>query len=224
LATHELEPRHIEELSQSRIDFVTAGLAGMRSISHAIAYDCGIRGEGNLDGLLIPYWEPAERRFSPRFVRVKPDAVVAGRKYLQPIGERPRLYFIPGTSPTELDNTQLAMFVTEGEKKALALERARLELGIGAVVVGIGGVWSWRTSPKELQPDGSLGKGKSRPIPDLDLVRWGGRKVFLIFDSDAVANWRVATAETALARELASRGANVFIVRLPGGSVWPKSA
>jgi hypothetical protein len=187
-------------------------------------YDRGIRGDGDLAGLLIPYWDPSAARFSNRFVRVKLDTAVAGRKYLQPVGERPRLYFIPGTSKGELEDAQRQIFVTEGEKKTLALDRARLEVGIAAVVVGIGGVWSWRTSPKELQPDGTMGKGKSRAIADLDLVRWSGRRVYLFFDSDAVTNWRVATAETALARELTSRGANVCIVRRAGGSAWPKSA
>jgi hypothetical protein len=196
----------------------------MHSVSHALAHDHGIRGDGDLGGLLIPYWEPTVRRFSVRFIRVKPDALTTGRKYLQPVGERPRLYFIPGTTVSELENTQLDLLVTEGEKKALALDRARLELGTAAVVLAIGGVWSWRTSPKKLQPDGHLGKGKSRPITDLDLIRWNGRKVYLMFDSDAVTNWKVTTAETALARELTSRGANVFIVRLPGGSTWQKSA
>jgi len=222
--TRTLRPAHVQNLAQSRVDLFTAGLAGLRSVRHAAAYDAGIRGAGSLDGLLIPYWNPGEGHFSPRFVRVKPDIAVAGRKYLQSIGERARLYFIPGTSPVELANTEIAVFITEGEKKALALERARLELGIGAVVIGIGGVWSWRTSPKELQPDGSLGKGKSRAIADFGLVQWGSRTVYLIFDSDVVTNWKVAAAEAALARELTSRGANVFIVRLPGGTPWLKSA
>jgi hypothetical protein len=217
-ATHHLVPAHVHDLERSRVDIVTAGLAGLRSAEHADIYDWGIRGEGELAGLLVPYWEPATHNFSDRFVRVKPNASIAGRKYLQPVGERPRLYFIPGTTVSEIENTQFDILLTEGEKKALALERARLEQGISGVVVGIGGVWSWRTSPKELQPDGRVGKGKSRAIDDLDLIRWDGRRVYLIFDSDTVTNWKVATAETALARELTSRGANVLIVRLPGGS------
>jgi hypothetical protein len=216
--------QHAEALSHSRVDVVTAGLAGVRSVPHAGAYDYGIRGDGDLAGLLIPYWEPVRQRFSNRFVRVKPDMSVAGRKYLQPVGELPRLYFIPGVTVSDLENTQIDIFLTEGEKKALALERARLEMGISAVVVGIGGVWSWRSSPKELQPDGRLGKGKSRPIADLDLIQWTGRTVYLVFDSDAITNLKVSAAETALARELNSRGAHVHIVRLPGGSSWSKSA
>jgi hypothetical protein len=217
-------PSHAHELQASRIDAVTAGLACVHSAQHDEAYDTGIRGEGDLRGLLFPYWDPAEQRFSRRFVRVKPDTSIAGRKYLQPVGERPRPYFMPGVSMLQLEDASLMLLVTEGEKKALALERTRLELGINAVVIGLGGVWGWRESPKELQPDGTLGKGKSRAIPDFDLVRWAGRTVYLIFDSDAVTNWKVAAAETALAKVLASRGARVFIVRLPGGDLCRKLA
>jgi hypothetical protein len=85
-------------------------------------------------------------------------------------------------------------------------------------------VWSWRCSPKELQPDGKLGKGKSQPIEDLDRIAWQGRRVYLVFDSDVAFNWKVQAAETALAKEIAKRGAHVYIVRLSGDYIWPKSA
>lgn len=220
--TRTLSPAHIEELAACGIDVTTACLAGIQSVGHDFAYGFGIRGDGNLDGLFYRYWEPAHGRFSKRFGRLKPNASVVGRKYLQPVGEPPRLYFVPGTALLDLHRTEIAVFITEGEKKSLALERARLERAIDALVIGIGGVWSWRTSPRELQPDGTLGKGKSRAIPDINLIRWCGRRVYLFFDTDVVTNWKVAAAETALAQELTSRGARVFIVRLPGASPWPK--
>ncbi len=218
VTTWTLEPKHIEELSKSRIDVATAALAGIRSVRHQDAYDFGIRGDGDLGGLLFPYWDVAEQRFSKRLVRVKPDLALARRKYLQPVGERPRLYFPAGTSVAELADLRCPIFIVEGEKKALSLARALKELGITAIAIGIGGVFSWRSSCRERLPNGTLGKGKSRPIPDLDLVRWTGRDVFLIFDSDVTTNWKVTSAETALALELRARGGSVNMIRLPGAS------
>ncbi len=222
VATRKLTDAHVEALARSRIDVRTAGLGGVESADHFTAYDFGVRAQGGLSGLLFRYWDPIQQRFSKRFVRVKPDAPSPAAKYLQPVGERPRLYFVAGTTASELGADTVPVFITEGEKKALALDRARLELGMDALVVGVGGVWSWRSSPKELQPDGRLGKGKSQPIEDLDWIRWPARDVFLIFDSDVSTNWKVQAAETALASELHRRGARVRISRIPGGASWRK--
>ena len=217
--TRRIQPAHLQELEASTIDFNAAALSGVYTLSHEQAYEGGIRGQGGLGGLCYRYWEPDHQRFSMRFFRVKPDAMVEGRKYLQPVGERPRLYFVAGTSVEDLADATAPVFIPEGEKKTLALHFALLAAGIRGVVVGIGGVWGWRYSPREPHPNGKLEKGRSRPIPDLDLVQWESRRVYLVFDSDIHQNWKVATAETALARALASRGAEVFIIRLPKNSM-----
>jgi hypothetical protein len=211
-----LHSEHTSELLQSSIDLVTAGLAGVFSVDHEQAYDMGLRnGTSDLEGLCFRYWEPQRQGFSPRFVRVKPDVRTEARKYLQPVGEKPRFYFVVGTSAQDLADITMPVFLTEGEKKALSLDRASRESGIRALIIGLGGVWSWRHSPREQQPDGSLGKGRSRAIVDFNLITWIGRKVYIFFDSDVVANWRVQAAETALAKELAQRHAEVYIVRIP---------
>ena len=214
IESRELRPQHAADLAASAIDFVTAALAGVCSIDHEAAYRLGLRnGDSSLSGMCFHYWEPQSQRFSERFVRIKPDVQVEGRRYLQPVGERPRLYFVSGTSLSDLADISKAILLTEGEKKTLALERAAKIKDIAAVPIGIGGVWAWRFSSKELQPDGKMGKGKSRAIEDFDLIAWVGRKVYLFFDSDVRTNWKVAVAETALARELSLRRAEVYIVR-----------
>ncbi len=109
----------------------------------------------------------------------------------------------------------MPVFLTEGEKKTVALDKAARAVEMRALVIGIGGVWSWRFSPKELQPDGTLGKGRSRPIEDLSWIPWEGRKTYLFFDSDVLTNWKVEAAERTLAAELSERGAEVYIVRYP---------
>jgi Domain of unknown function (DUF3854) len=95
--------------------------------------------------------------------------------------------------------------VTEGPLKAL---KATQE---GFPCVALNGIWGWRTK----DPDNL--DGPTIPIPDLDLIKWNGRDVVLVFDADlkpkTVEN--VRRAERALAQELADRGARVSIVRLP---------
>lgn len=211
-----LLPEHADELRRSGIDPLAATAARISSVTHAEAVDFGIRGEADAGGVCFRYWRPDEQGFSSRFVRLKPDRKASSRKYLQPVGERPILYFVPGTKIEELQDATRPVLITEGEKKTLALDAAARVIGLDPVTIGLGGCWSWRWSTKELQPDGALGKGPSRPIADLDLIAWPGRAVVLVFDSDVIDNEKVLAAETALARELHLRGAKVRIARIPG--------
>jgi len=57
----------------------------------------------------------------------------------------------------------------------------------------------------------------SDPIPDLDLIQWRGRTVYLCFDSDVTQKREVRRALWALRCELARRGAEVRVVHLPQG-------
>jgi hypothetical protein len=210
-----LAPHHRADLEASTIDFETAAVSGVSSINHAEAYDLGLRGGSDLSGLCFRYWEPTTRSFSTRFARIKVDLVVERRKYLQPVGEKPKLYFVPGTAVADLKDSRIPLLITEGEKKTLALHLAASCVRQAAAVVGVGGVWSWRFRSRERQPDGTLGRGRSQAIDDLTLIEWLDRVVYIIFDSDVLTNWKVSAAETALARELAERGARIRIVRLP---------
>jgi putative DNA primase/helicase len=126
----------------------------------------------------------------------KKDKSIA--KYLQGKGAPNRLYFLPGVDLQA--NTPI--WITEGEKKALKMTQE------GFPCIGLGGVWSWRSGGKGYQ------RGYGRTLPDLDLVNWLDRKVTIVFDSDAWINMNVTQAEMALAKELQSRGARVFICRL----------
>jgi hypothetical protein len=65
-------------------------------------------------------------------------------------------------------------------------------------------VWSFKSKDKNV----SL-------IEELAGIAWAGRRVYIVYDSDAVSNRNVLMAETELARQLLDRGANVFTVRLP---------
>jgi hypothetical protein len=85
--------------------------------------------------------------------------------------------------------------VAEGEKKTLAAYQAGLN------AVGIGGVWNW------------LSNGE--PIADLNLIRWDGRDVTIIPDSDVFHRVDLLRAIYALGSELRVQGANVLIAQIP---------
>lgn len=94
-----------------------------------------------------------------------------------------------------LNDPEIPIVVTEGEKKAL---RGCLA---GYPTIGLGGVYNF-------VKDGEL-------LPLLDRAVWKKRQVFLNYDSDARDNPNIQAAEGRLATELSTkRRANVFLTRL----------
>ena len=77
------------------------------------------------------------------YCRVKPDdpRTCQGKpvKYESPKGRSNQVYLPPG-SRCRLDDGQEMLLITEGEKKALALDQA------GFVSVGLVGVWGWKVA------------------------------------------------------------------------------
>jgi putative DNA primase/helicase len=152
-------------------------------------------------GLVFPY---RDLDGTPNdFVRVRPHEPRTrdGRpvKYEQPAGVPPRAYF-PGASLPLLNDGTSPVFVTEGEKKALA------QLGLAAV--GIGGVWCWKAKDAE------------ELIPDLATVPWAGRTAHIVFDWDPKPETRKQTAAAGrrLAKALRAAGVgDLRLVELPPG-------
>ncbi len=137
-------------------------------------------------------------RIKPRVPRILKDKPV---KYESPQRQSPRAYIPPPTR--RLLNAGVAeVYITEGEKKTLAL----MQLGLAAI--GIGGVFSWKP------------KGVEGLIDDLAAVAWQGKTAYVVFDSDpepkTVRN--VAAAARRLAKALRAAGAaEVYIIKLPPG-------
>ena len=134
---------------------------------------------------------------------VKGFAVEKQRRYAQPPNTSVHAYF-PRCKGLDwgivLADEGVPLLITEGELKA-----ACATLRTKRPAIGLGGVWSWRSSKKGVSF-----------IPELDGVKWsGGRHVFLVFDSDAANNPQVMQALWSLARELTDRGAHPHIVNLP---------
>lgn len=125
-------------------------------------------------------------------------------KYAQPQKSGQRAFYA-ATSLEQLKDGTAPVFVTEGEKKALALAQ------LGYTAVGIGGIWSGTQKTDA---------GGHELIPDLAAVRWAGRAVYVVFDWDAKPKTR-ADSETALRRlvkALKDAGAgDVYAVEIPPG-------
>ncbi len=130
------------------------------------------------------------------------------QKYWQPAGTQPGLYF----SPTFFNWQTVArtagseIVIAEGEKKAAAGCQA------GLFTVGVGGVWSWRTT---------IANGERLVLPAFDAFQWTTRPVLISPDSDAWhkgKEFKILAGFFALAKELESRGASVEFVVLPDAS------
>lgn len=150
-------------------------------------------------GYVIPYLYIDG--FSEHDLNFKPDVPLPSneegkkpRKYLQPIGAEPHLY-IPSKVWPIVNDISIPIFITEGEKKAL---KACQE---GYFTIAISGVWNWSSGHE--------------PIKDFDLIKWDGRIVYLVFDSDKFSNKSVLLAERRLAETLTAYGARVKIIDLP---------
>jgi hypothetical protein len=158
-----------------------------------------LRVEGGLSGF--------DRR---RLHEPQPDADGHMMRYKQAKGTQPHAYF-PRGSITKLFDGQCEsdtlggpcpVFITEGEKKALALAQ------LGLAAIGLGGVWCGCT------------KQPYKLIADLRVVPWKDVIVYIIFDADPKLSTQrsVAAAAWRLARALKEAGAaEVYNVRLPLG-------
>ncbi len=189
---------HLQDLLRSGLNTETILASGIYSASPDEVAE--ILGFGAGGGMAIPY--PANGDGTP-FVRIRLDKVVSdGKRYRSPKGSTNRLYVSRLISPEMLADVSMPIYITEGEKKAL---KAYQE---GLLCVGLAGVWSWRTKTSD---------GRGVPLPDLDKIPLEGRIVYVVFDSDIVSKPGVKAAESALAAELAKRGAQVLAIRLPAG-------
>jgi len=136
------------------------------------------------------------------FYRIRLDNPAPGKgKYTQPKDTGSRLFRAPLYKQWSTGSHPI--FITEGEKKALALD-CRFEGRFG--VLGIGGVWNWT---------GGKDEGRRILIEDFHDIDLSGRSVYIVFDSDAEDNQQVLQAERGLARALQDKKAKVKIIALP---------
>lgn len=160
------------------------------------------------DGYVIPYFtvdgrvNPALYRYrylgDPRkgFARLANGKV---RRYTQPAGTPPGVYWPPGQNWQQLiAEVGIPLIITEGEKKAAIATK------LGLPCIGLGGVWSFRSKARGVHL-----------LPELAAVEWKNRIVCIAYDSDAALNADVCRAEIALCDTLVQLGAQVKVARLP---------
>ena len=112
-------------------------------------------------------------------------------RYLSKKGQGNHLYL---PLPEGEFKSSSRLYVTEGEKKSIAL------IQVGCSAVGVSGVWSWRTT-------GGI-------CAEFELLNWR-RRVTVVFDSDGRHIKNVRAASLALARQLTNLGASVEICLMP---------
>jgi putative DNA primase/helicase len=196
-------PHHLAELRAS-------------GLSEETIRGAGIHSETNYDEIAsLLEWKPP-KKMAPVLVfpvlradgtptgyaYVKPDhpRKVADKvvKYEAPRG-RPARVYVPPKTHSALEDVTTELLITEGQKKALCADQH------GFRCLGLAGVWNWKDSQSEVLSNG------------LVMIRWDGRPVIVVFDSDAACKPRVREAEMRLAAALVAQGARVKIARLPPG-------
>jgi hypothetical protein len=116
------------------------------------------------------------------------------RKYTQPANVRPHAYFPPLISwKSIVDDPSVPIFITEGEKKAA---KACKE---GYPTIGLGGVYNFMSKERNMEF-----------LPELDEIKWQGRKVVIVYDSDLATNKDVKQARRVLTSRFYARGATVY--------------
>mgnify|MGYP001405838428 CR=1 FL=1 len=197
-------PHHLIRLRMSTLVDVTITAAGIRSETSPEALATMLNQskprKGLAPAIVIPY---VDANGQNGYCRLRPDTprTLKGKpvKYESPREQPNRVYIPPGVAAV-LDDPAIELCITEGEFKALAIRQA------GPACIGLVGVFGWKA------------KGREQLLPELQRVKWTGRQVVIVFDSDITDKPDVALAESRLAKHLTDRGAIVRCVRLPDGA------
>jgi hypothetical protein len=201
-----------------------AGLSRVDSTEGARLMGRSSKG-GDYGGIIFPYFIPGNdqpreyrlRRDRPDYKAQADGSVKEERKYLSPPSSRNLAYFVPGTLPEWLEDTNLPLAIVEGEKKTIALFRLAFHQSKSPsfLPVGLSGVWCWRSTIGKMQDEKGARRDVKGVIPDFDLITWQERTVFIIYDTNVATNEKVRAARRELAKELKRRGSIVHFVDLP---------
>lgn len=157
--------------------------------------------------LYLPYFTPSGKEskfFRIRYLEKLPGfqgTVKKPRRYAQPSETLNDVYlppFFEDSWEAIFKDTDQDIYITEGELKSAA------GCSAGLPTIGLGGVDVWRSSKRGLSM-----------LPSLAKVDWEGRKVTIVFDSDAATNPDVVRAMRTLAVEILNRGGVPHVASLP---------
>lgn len=234
-----LHPATLEDLARSGLTEETIASAGITDEADDPSVGTLLRDKYHVEGFLLPYY--GLDRQPTKHYRVKVLHSLNGAKppkYLQPKATGNHIYVPPtlhDLEPRWASDTDVPLFITEGEKKALAAVQA------GLACIAVGGVFSWRTHIHSIErgvvrveekagrrivhvDDRGEKAYRTEVAPELDEIIWPGREVILIFDSDAETNPEVQRACFEFANWLAERGALPVQIsladRVPDSTLW----
>jgi putative DNA primase/helicase len=172
----------------------------------------------DLSGIVFPYRHPVSgQRVTARLRRDRPEVDSEGKarnKYLTAWRDNRHVFFSPGAGAS-LSDVAVPVLPMESEKAALAVAAVAARAGLPLLPLGTGGCWGWRGKTGiHTGPNGDREQTRG-PVPDLGLISFVGRRVFIIFDSNVATNPQVARARQCLAETLTTFGAYVFLVNIP---------
>lgn len=189
-----IAPQHLSMLCESGIDPDTVRDAGLFSLycREEVRHLLDVAPPANtLPALVFPYHIPGLEcpvLHRVRLGRAWKSSHGKALRYLGPRGKGFRLYFPPAMLRDvngRRSSPALPLFITEGEKKALALDCA------GFASIALPGVFCWRARP-----------GSTELHPDFKHVSMNNREIFIAFDSDTSSNKAVYREQALLRKSL----------------------
>ncbi len=191
-------------------------LAGVERVSDAEAREkFGIRFDGDLSGLVFPYFISG-RRVTARVRRDHPERNAEGKlenKYISAYGDRRHLY-LPPDHELLLEDVHIPLLFVESEKAVLAVTEWSRRVDSKVLPIGCGGCWGWRgVVGIKINPNGAREEEKDA-LPEVAFAK-PGRKCGILFDADAATNPKVARARDAFRRQLQKQGGEVGLIALP---------
>jgi hypothetical protein len=189
---------HIEDLYKSGLTDETIHKAGLYS-RKALGY---LENKGVESLLVFPYKNCKASAFNRMklFPPIK-DKKGKTQKYHVSKDSKNHLYITDSAFDIR-DLSDKPLYITEGEKKSLALHQH------GFPCIGISGLWNWKN------------KGRERLIGDFNLFNFKNRTAYLIPDNDfndKKHNGGLVCAVNKLADKLTELGAKVYVIKLPEG-------
>jgi putative DNA primase/helicase len=212
-----LRPADIDTFARLRISTELITSARIERVTNHLARDkFGLKGYGDLSGIVFPYFDPITGRRTTARVRRDHPEVENGRprnKYVSAYGDHKHLYFPPGAAAL-LADTAVPLVLVEAEKSSLALVAFSQRSEKRLLPIGLGGCSGWRGRIGVVQDERGQRVPEVGPVHDLACASHG-REVIILFDANAKTNVKVQHARRALAYQLRKQGADVRIAQLP---------
>jgi len=134
-------------------------------------------------------------------------------KYIKQKGQTSRIFRPINLKPETIFDTNEYLIITEGDKKAIKAVQE------GFNCISIGGIWSWKCKPENLDEESESISEQADIIPDLKNANFEGKTIYLCYDNDMWYKPQVKEALYKFAAYLiAEKSAKVYTIILPRGN------